>query len=75
MSGFKPARDRLIHELPCACDVADAPSREGQIPGRRGSRVDTEAELGFAISLGVVDSQSLFAMRPRLREIAFRITI
>ena len=70
MSGFDRARDRLVHQLPCASDVARAPSRESQISGRRGCRVRTEAELGFAISLGIVNSQRLFAMRPRLREIA-----
>ena len=31
MSGFDRARDRLVHELPRACDVAEAPSRESQI--------------------------------------------
>ncbi len=36
MSGFDCARDRLVHELPRACDVAEAPSRESQISGRRG---------------------------------------
>ena len=72
MSGFDRARDRLVHELPCACDFAEAPSRESQIRGRRGFRVRTESELGFAVSLGVVNSQRLFAMRPRLLEIALQ---
>ena len=70
MSGFGCARDRLVHKLPCASDVAEAPSRESQISGCCDVRVLTEAELGFAISLGVVNSQRLFAMRPRLLEIA-----
>src|SRR5258708_27678 len=70
MSGFDCVRARLIHEFPCACDVTGAPSRESQIRGRRGCGVRTESELGFAVSLGVVGPQRLFAMRPRLREIA-----
>jgi hypothetical protein len=51
-------------------DIAEAPSHESQITGRGDSRVGTEAELGFAVSHWVVDSQRLFEMRPRPREIA-----
>ena len=46
------------------------PSRVSQISGRQGARVRTEVELGFAVSLGVVNSQPLFAILARLREIA-----
>ena len=38
--------------------------------GRHGSSVHPESELGFAVSLGVVNSQRLFATLARLREIA-----
>ena len=69
MSGFDCACARLIHEFPCASDVAQAPSGESQIRARRNFGVRTKAELGFAVSLGIVDSQRLFAMRPRLLKI------
>src|SRR5271169_3967721 len=70
MSGFDRARDRLVHQFPRACDIASAPSRRSQIRGRNDVGVWTEAELGFAVSLGVVDAQRLFKTRPRLWEIA-----
>ena len=70
MSGFACARVRLVDKLPCASDVADAPSRESQISGLRRLQILTEAVPGFTISLGVVDSQRLFAMHPRVLEIA-----
>ena len=49
--------------------------RRGAKPRERDRRsprlpVLTEAEFGFAISYGIVASQRLFAMRPRLGEIA-----
>ena len=64
------ARARLVYQLSCACDVAEAPSRESQIRSRQDSRVRTEAELGFAISNRIVNFQCLFQMRARLLEIA-----
>ena len=47
-----------------------APSQESQIGGRHGSSVHPESELGFAVSLGIVNSQRLLAILARLREIA-----
>src|SRR5579863_1106486 len=70
MSGFGCARVRLVDKLPCASDVSEAPSRVSQISGRSDVRILTEAVPGFTISLGVVDSQRLFQMRPRVLEIA-----
>src|ERR1700677_1322887 len=57
MSGFDRARDRLVHQPPCASDVADAPSCGSQIGGRSDIGVWTVSELGFAIPLGVIYSQ------------------
>src|ERR1700685_1156049 len=70
MSGLDRAGARLVHKLPCTSDVAEAPSRDAEIRDRREFRVRTEAELGFAVSLGVVDSQRMFEARAPPFEIA-----
>ena len=70
MIGFDGSRARLVDQFPCASDVAKGPSRESQTSGCRDGRVLTETEHGFAVSLGIANSQRLFEMRPRLSEIA-----
>ena len=70
MSGFDRARDRLVDQLPCACRLRRAASREGQISGRAGAGIHAEAELGFAVSLGVVNFAAPVRNAPAPREIA-----
>ena len=64
--------EAVVGEIDDEHDVAEWPNRESQISHRPDIGILTEAEPGFAISLGIGDLQRLFQMLARLREIALQ---
>ena len=66
MSGLGRVRDRLVHERPLRVRLRrGAKPREPDKRSPMARESSPKSELGFAVSLGVVNSQRLFAMRSR----------